>query len=367
METVAVARCRSYEPEEVARAVHEVFSGCSVLPEEMPARILLKPNMLSARRPEDGVTTHPAVLEATRPVAPASHLLIGDSPANADRPIEQYWDSCGYSAASRRMGAALVKFDTASFIEVTVGRQTASVPVASVATETPVLNLPKLKTHGLTVLTCGVKNLYGLIPGYHKSILHSRFITPDEFSQFLAAYYRAVRSSVFFTLVDAVTVMEGNGPSSGTLRTLGCLVGGRNTLAVDIVCCSLLGIPWQAVPHVRILVEQEGMPEIQVVGDAVTPERPALVPAQRGIQIVGGFRPLKPLLHLVGRMFVIEPVVSRQKCTRCQACVQVCPRDAISREIVINRRTCIRCLCCFEVCPNRAIEARKSFLARRLT
>jgi uncharacterized protein (DUF362 family) len=35
-----------------------------------------------------------------------------------------------------------------------------------------VLNLPKLKSHALTLLTAGVKNIYGVLPGYSKTLLH---------------------------------------------------------------------------------------------------------------------------------------------------------------------------------------------------
>jgi len=367
VETVAVVRCLSYDAEEVAAAVRRVFSLCGMTAEQIPSPLLLKPNMLSARPPEDGVTTHPALLEAVRAAAPSSRMLIGDSPANAERPIEQYWDACGYRSAAGRMGASLVKFDSALVIEVSAGSETLSVPVTRLLKETAVLNLPKLKTHGLTGLTCSVKNLYGLIPGYHKSMLHGRFVTPDDFSRFLAAYYRAIQPRVFFSLVDAVTVMEGNGPSSGTLRHLGYIVGGRNCLAVDIVCCKLFGIPRRSVPHLNFLMEEEGPPEIAIVGDGVSGGRPARLPQGFSVRTLSHLAPLRPLLRLVGTLFVIEPEVNRRRCTKCQACVQVCPRDAISRQIAINRKRCIRCLCCFEVCPNRAIRVRKSFLARTLT
>ena len=64
--TVAIARCATYEPGDVSRAVGEVLEhlgGMSrfVSPGE---KVLLKPNLLSAKGPDRAITTHPAVIEA---------------------------------------------------------------------------------------------------------------------------------------------------------------------------------------------------------------------------------------------------------------------------------------------------------------
>ena len=45
------------------------------------------------------------------------------------------------------------------------------------------INLPKLKTHGISTLTVGVKNLFGLVPGtvkvgYHAKLRDSRNVLP---------------------------------------------------------------------------------------------------------------------------------------------------------------------------------------------
>lgn len=45
------------------------------------------------------------------------------------------------------------------------------------------------------------------------------------------------------TLVDAITAMEGQGPARGTPRPLSCLIAGIDTVAVDTVCCQLVGLP----------------------------------------------------------------------------------------------------------------------------
>ena len=53
-------------------------------------------------------------------------------------------------------------------------------------------------------------------------------------------------------------------------------------------------------------------------------------------------------------------------CTRCGACVAVCPPrpKALSLaggRVGVDDRRCIRCYCCSEVCPSRAIRLRRGF------
>ena len=365
-EIVLVVKCASYRKEEVRDAVGKMMDMSGISPGSFP-KLLFKPNMLSARLPEEGVTTHPAVLEEAVLYFESPVKLIGDSPANSLKPIPLYWERCGFQKVSEKTGAALVKFGSSFFAEVkTAGGIKARVPVTDFLKDYALVNVAKLKTHGLTVLTSAVKNLYGLIPGYHKSVLHSRFVSPLDFSEFIADYYRAVNSYVAFNIVDAVVSMEGSGPSSGKLRNTGYIIGGRNAAAVDTVCCRLLGIQEKNVPHLRIYGEKYGLPDVEARGDALIPAKHFAVPGKR-LHSLMSKRMVKPLLKTAAKYFKITPVIEPLKCKKCYACVQVCPVQAISGDLTFDRTKCINCLCCFEVCPYRAIEIKKSFVARIFT
>ena len=80
---VAIAACRDYSPEEVRRALGEVlapFGGLSWVTPGM--RVAIKANLVSAKRPEAAVTTHPALLCALSEMLTArgASVVIGDSP-----------------------------------------------------------------------------------------------------------------------------------------------------------------------------------------------------------------------------------------------------------------------------------------------
>ena len=69
----------------------------------------------------------------------------------------------------------------------------------------------------------------------------------------------------------------------------------------------------------------------------------------REISVPGNPKPEPKLMKPVKKEF------EREKCTNCQACVQKCPVNAISRETLeIAEETCINCMRCAKTCPTGA-------------
>lgn len=363
--TVAVVRCADYRRSTVDEAVGRLLALCGAAP--LPGGLLLKPNMLSARDPDAGVTTHPAVVAALARVA-GPGALIGDSPANSRRPVDECWERCGYAAVAAATGARLVRFNQARLIRVPVGRATVEVPVAEQAFTHPVLNLPRLKTHNLTVLTAAVKNLYGLIPGYSKSLLHSRFMGVDDFARLLAGFYLRLRERVCFNIIDAVTIMDGDGPANGRVRPAGYLVGGRDAAACDLVAADLLGLEAAKLPLVRALARHEGaLPRPRVVGDPFRAPADFRPPASLDLVRLLSRPGMSVFSRALGRCFRITPAISPVACRRCGRCRDVCPAGAIGGRYKVQPGRCVNCLCCFEVCPHGAVALRKSLAARFFT
>jgi len=363
-ETVVIARCGSYEKGAVEEAIKKVISLSTL--KILPEKVLFKPNMLSARTPEEGVTTHPAVMEGAIKICSSPQKIMGDSPANVEKPIDLYWEKCGYKDVSEKTGVPLVKFSNSFLLNISLNGKLIEVPVTEYLNNFKVFNIAKLKTHGLTVITGALKNLYGLIPGFHKSILHSRFISPFEFSQFLIYYYAAIKKYVFFNLIDAVISMEGDGPSAGKLKHTGYIIGGSDAVAVDMVCCYLLGIKPVDVPYLKIYGNLYGLPELDIIGDDLVPVKSFLVPGIQRSRLLSS-RFMKPFLKFLARYFRAIPIIDPAICKKCYACEKVCPVKAISHDLKFNRKKCINCLCCFEVCPHKAIRVKKSFIARIFT
>lgn len=111
------------------------------------------------------------------------------------------------------------------------------------------INVPRLKTHCMTVMTAGLKNQYGLVAHRDRSSDHNW-----RLHRKLADIYSVVRPD--FTLVDGtVATIYGHYPPEALhkecLVPLNILVGGRDTVAVDAVCARILGYGVEEVGHLR--------------------------------------------------------------------------------------------------------------------
>ncbi|HTY52376.1 MAG TPA: DUF362 domain-containing protein, partial [Methanomicrobiales archaeon] len=81
---VAVSRCREYEPDAVRAAVASAVGHLGGIGKFVGQgeRVLVKPNLLASRSPEQAVTTHPAIARAVvELVQEAGGVpVLGDSP-----------------------------------------------------------------------------------------------------------------------------------------------------------------------------------------------------------------------------------------------------------------------------------------------
>jgi uncharacterized protein (DUF362 family) len=55
----------------------------------------------------------------------------------------------------------------------------------------------------------------------------------------------------YYSIVDGVIAMEGDGPMHGTPKMLGLYISGEDPVAVDIVCSKVMGFDWKKIPMLR--------------------------------------------------------------------------------------------------------------------
>ncbi len=365
---VALSACPDYTPTAVRSAVERLVADLGGMSAWVrPGQtVLLKPNLLSARTPEQGVTTHPEVVRAVIRMVKAAggSPMVADSSCNALK-IERVWEKTGFKAMCEEEAVPLVNLEKAGSVQFNREGVVYSVakPVLDAAL---VINMPKLKTHMLTAFTNAVKNTYGTLPGFQKTMLHKQYPTPSQFCAFLATLYARIKPGL--TITDAIIAMDGNGPSAGDLVPLGFLAGSNDGVALDGALCHLLDIPLKAVPYLGLL-ERAGVgsadwSRIELVGNVPVPlQRPPFrtpVSARLFNQIpVWLVRMLAPYLW-------IRPAFT-DLCVRCGLCVKACPVTALrlvdnEPKPVLTPTTCIGCCCCHEVCPQKAVEMTQSFL-----
>lgn len=371
MDFVSLQQCEDYSEAVVERnlaALLEPLGGMGHFVSQ-GQRVLLKPNLLAGKPPEAAVTTHPAIVAAVARMVrqTGGDVLIGDSPGLGS--FERVAARSGISSAATAVGATLVPFAETRSVGATGMFRKLELATAYLDADV-VINLPKLKTHEMMTMTCGVKNLYGAVVGPAKAGLH---LTAGHSRELFAGLLLEIAQArpVALTIVDAVLAMEGNGPNSGTPRQCGLLLAGSNPVAVDTIAARLAGIPGHLLP-----VEQEARrrglsgtePEqIVLYGNLqLVPCEPAFtLPDGLDLQFgLPGF-----LKRLLRNQLTPLPVAESLHCTRCGVCRDACPPGAITitkNALNVDSGRCIRCWCCRELCPQHAMGIHRSVLLRLL-
>ena len=332
--------------------------------------VLLKPNLLSPRPPEQAITTHPEIVRQVIYLLKdfGNKIYIADSPAGGStKDIPRLWERTGMREVARETGAELININARGLVE-RKGIQR-NFFLSDLLEEVEYLvNLPKLKTHGLTLLTGAIKNVFGLIPGFQKSVYHLQFPKPLEFAENLIEVFAAVHPH--FNIMDGIRILEGNGPSSGgKVRYAGFLLAGKDAVALDSVAAHSVNLKPQQVDTVRLAAQNKlgvaDLVNISVVGDE-------LQPVSIEIPAPHVFSRLPDFTYGVLRRFIwTRPKADPQRCTGCGLCIRNCPVQAMAADEnnvpKINYQTCINCFCCAEVCPEDAIFQETSRLVRWLS
>jgi uncharacterized protein (DUF362 family)/Pyruvate/2-oxoacid:ferredoxin oxidoreductase delta subunit len=377
---VAIARCPDYQQPAVDRAVRESIDllggmGQFVQPSQ---KVLLKVNMLSATPPERGIVTHPAVVEAmVKLIQEAGGLpLIADSPGSSvsytKAGLRRTYQTSGLLEVAERTGAAL-NWDT-SYEEIPYpeGFLLKRLEVIKPVLEAEVvISMPKLKTHVLTTFTGATKNLFGVVPGIAKAVFHARMRNLTHFALMLLDITSLVKPSL--VLMDAIIGMEGDGPSSGSLRDVGAVLASRDSVALDAVATSMVGFDPLQVPTLREAAARGlwtgKVEDIETLGASVdevlVPDfQPPSTSAREDVTIFNPFvtRHFGPFIT---DHFTLRPVPQRDRCIACGDCVVGCPQQVITivdSLAVIDYSQCIRCYCCHELCTEGAIDLERSWL-----
>ncbi|MDH4128108.1 MAG: DUF362 domain-containing protein, partial [Spirochaetota bacterium] len=112
------------------------------------------------------------------------------------------------------------------------------------------INIPKLKVHCQLWLSLSVKNLFGCVTGKRKPLLH--LVHGDKknhFAEMLVKNYDKLKPC--FTIIDAVDVMEKEGPRGGIPKRVGLIFSGIDCVAIDRVASKVVGLDFEKHPVLK--------------------------------------------------------------------------------------------------------------------
>jgi uncharacterized protein (DUF362 family) len=249
-------------------------------------RVVIKPNLTSGEHfanPDTGITTHPGFVQGMVEYlmghgGKSGRITIVEDPRNTNNNTPRSWVGTGYEHVAQDTGARLHCPTSYTCVKKPVLHplifERVNVSRLAVAPNTVLFNVPKLKTHNLSITTLGLKNLMGLVNVFDRHFcaqawvdlpeearqdlrprrewfdqaLHARW--QEGLSRRLADTAQVIRPAL--NIVEGIVGREGTGFQRGRNRTLGLAVAGVNLVAVDSLASYLMGFDPQCLTYLNI-------------------------------------------------------------------------------------------------------------------
>lgn len=371
---VAVVRCKTYNVEAVKPALEEAVNAVNGLDfVKSGMKIIIKPNLVSFKKPDAAATTHPALLEALVEMllARGADVTIGDSPGGPHSLplLNRVYAATGMDRVEK-LGAKLNRNMNEKTVDFPEGKVLKNFTYTEYLDEADaIIDFCKLKSHGMLGMSAAVKNLFGTIPGLKKPEVHYKFQKDAEFADMLVDLNEYFKPRL--AICDAVVGMEGNGPTAGTPRQIGAIIASKSTYYADVVGAELIGMNIDGLPTLQAAYERGFAPasskNLRVYGDirALTVDD-FKAPPVRGLS----FMRKGNVLHFISKAALEhKPTLKKRLCVGCGECARMCPAKAIemkNKKPHINREKCIRCFCCQEFCPRAAMVVHRPLAAKAL-
>ena len=210
--------------------------------------VVIKPNLVGAKSAAEGATTHPEIVEGII-------LFLKDHGVKSPLIAEGSWigettvrsfEHCGYTILAKKHGLKLLDTKKDKTVKKTVGNLTLEVCETFLNADF-LMNVPVLKGHCQTTLTCCLKNLKGCIPDGEKRRYHNIGLHRP-----IAALNTILRPNLH--VVDGIcgdpTFEEGGNPVTANRILLG-----TDPVRLDSYGATLLGCDPAKIDYLRFAAE----------------------------------------------------------------------------------------------------------------
>jgi len=378
--SVAIKKCNEYDFSIIEECVRELFAQLKFDKSLFDGKnVVIKPNFVAAVNPDTASITNPLVVTACAKIIKEfnGQVLIAESPGGlyTENILKNLYNSTGILDLANNYGIELNYDVSYGPMPAKNGKSSRYFEIIRPILDADIIvDVSKLKSHTLTQLSANVKNLFGCIPGVFKAEQHARFKNQEDFMVALVDLAEEIcNQKKVICITDAIVGMEGNGPTGGTPKKIGCLLASDNIFEADLICARLVNQfdDEKETKRVRMLAEAyernlcpSSSSEVEVVGDDYN----SLI-AKDFIQPDTN---LKKWFDVIPKWLSPKPQIT-VKCIGCGKCAQVCPAKTIKiidtngkKKAKINYHNCIHCFCCQELCPLHAVSIHKNFVFKIL-
>jgi len=371
MSKVAIVEIKDNDVEKAVREAIKLIGGLKQFIGKSE-KVLLKPNMLSAptdKAKREMIITSPIVLEVLSKMLLElkKSIVIGDnSGAGISGGTRSVLERSGYlrlKALDERIDVRSLELNGPVVTDIN-GKKLKKANVSKDFLEFEcVINVPKMKTHGLTLYTGAIKNMFGTVCGDDKSRIHAMGATLEGFSQCLVDLFAFEKEKIKLNVMDATIAVEGMGPgASGKPVRMNLILASDDAVALDSVAITLMGSEPEKVPTIRLAAEQ-GLGEIEldnieVLGEKIEDhKRKFKMPKTAALGKI-------PFARFTGVQSRVP--LYKEGCIFCLNCERACPQAVIKiiktksgePKPIIDYKGCISCFTCIEICPEACYQTK---------
>lgn len=383
----AVSIIKGRDPHRMLEESLDLIGGISRFFPDKDARILIKPNFGCHKTALTGATTDLRALAALIRALQSrgySNIVVGDGGMAGYLKID-ILGYLGVPALCKNYGVPVLDLNRDGAVPAIL-RSGTLVRISKTILGSQVINLAKLKTHVLTTVTLGIKNLLGCVVGSDKREVHLHGLDEN-----LANLPFIVKPRL--TVIEGLWGMEGRGPVAGKPKKSDLIIASSDVIAADIVAARVMGFDPFDIKHISFAMEMASRPytwgDINILGtpvtkavtpfEAATPTRLEANPYVNRLKHMIRGNPLYPFAttllssKTVSTLFkdlgilqeeidyepsARSPRVDKNVCTGCGFCLNVCPAGAVSMfngKADVDPDKCVKCFCCAEICTCSAI------------
>ena len=219
--------------------------------------VVIKPNAGHFFGPNTSVNTSPAlvkaVIQTVRQAKPAKIILAEASAIGTD--TMECLEISGIKKAAEEAGIDAI-------IDIKREKDLISLPIRDARSELTrvqlprflleadhIINIPIFKSHVSMVFTCALKNIKGVVQDKVHSQMHRTNLTES-----IMDLWSVIKADL--NIVDMIRPAEGFGPHSASPLDFGCVVAGKDPVAVDATICRMVGLDVDKVQYFQAATDR---------------------------------------------------------------------------------------------------------------
>lgn len=219
--------------------------------------IVIKPNLCAGAifTSESGVVSNKNILlklcTITRKLNPTARIIIAESDSTGHGFAYLKYKNQGYDDFCANLNVELVDLSRTELGLIKIERPLYFKRGLRVSKEIIqsdfLINLSKIKTHNMTTMSACLKNLFGCLPDFDKSIYH------PYIDKVIVDINQCIKPDL--CICEGLPAMEGNGPVMGEPKDIGVVLISNDPVACDTFITKMIGFCETGVRHINLAYE----------------------------------------------------------------------------------------------------------------